>query len=86
MKHLIFIILIISFTRLSMAEYERADRSAEVNSEKEKEIRVRAKNKLYPGGKDESDIKVQQQLARPQKKMIQEFEKDTPEKETTEEE
>lgn len=33
------------------------------------ELSQKARMKLYPGGKDEGDIKVQTQLAQPQKKF-----------------
>jgi hypothetical protein len=36
---------------------------------KEKEIALKVKKRLYPGGRDESDLKVQSQLVTPARKL-----------------
>lgn len=52
------------------ASAQEAELAGRVYDEaKEAEIAKRAHNRLYPGGKDESDLKVQTQLTNPVRKM-----------------
>lgn len=43
--------------------------SVQVDERKEAEIAQRAKKRLYPGGRDEADLKVQPQLTSPVRKL-----------------
>lgn len=44
-------------------------RNHEVDLKKVQEIKERARQRLYPGGKDESDLRVQSQLVNPIRKL-----------------
>jgi hypothetical protein len=46
-----------------------AQQAGAYDEAKEAEIAVKAKKRLYPGGKDEEDLKVQSQLVTPARKF-----------------
>lgn len=43
--------------------------NVQVDEKREMEIAQRTKNRLYPGGRDEADLKVQPQLTTPVRKL-----------------
>lgn len=43
--------------------------SVQIDEAKEAEFAQRAKKRLYPGGRDEADLKVQSQLTSPVRKL-----------------
>ncbi|MGZ3769755.1 MAG: hypothetical protein ACXVCP_07960 [Bdellovibrio sp.] len=46
-----------------------AAQDVQIDEAKEAEISLKAKKRLYPGGRDEEDLKVQSQIANPTRKV-----------------
>lgn len=66
MKKVSSLILIL----LALASFgAHAQEEPQYDEAKEAEIAVRAKKRLYPGGRDEEDLKVQSQLTTPARKL-----------------
>lgn len=61
------------------AVWAQDSEAAPYDEAKEAEIATKAKKRLYPGGRDEEDLKVQPQLATPVRKLAPQAEvKDEP--------
>lgn len=62
------IILTLGFSQILWAQ-DRTPAAVKVDEAKEEEIAQKAKRKIYPGGQDESELKVQPSLAKPTRKI-----------------
>lgn len=63
-KAFVLLALLVGFT----ATAEEA-RSPQAENDRDEEVAVRAKRRLYPGGPDESDLRVQDPLPVPVRKV-----------------
>jgi hypothetical protein len=66
--------ILLSFSLTAQAQFEFLGLTGKddkgLNSEREKFLRQRAKNRAYPGGRDEEAMKVQAQLPPAMRKML----------------
>lgn len=62
------IFLTVCFFKASWAQ-DREPAAVKIDDAKEAEIAQRAKRKIYPGGQDESELKVQPSLVKPTRKI-----------------
>ncbi len=73
MNNLLLLKFILVFTATGMSKFTWAQKrdSAPIkyDSAREEEIAQRAKRRIYPGGKDESELKVQPALTKPTRKI-----------------
>jgi len=68
----IILLLIFAISTLSSVWAKAQDSAANGNNYdegKEAELAMKAKKRLYPGGKDEDDLKIQAQLVTPVRKL-----------------
>ncbi len=61
--------LVLGFGFSSVGFAQEAASAPRYDEAKEAEIAVKAKKRLYPGGKDEEELKVQSQLTTPVRKV-----------------
>ncbi|MNL04051.1 hypothetical protein D3C87_1246100 [compost metagenome] len=66
-KKSLLVFSILSLGALSLAHAQEA--GSQYDEAKEAEIEVKAKKRLYPGGRDEGDLKVQAQVITPVRKL-----------------
>lgn len=67
-KLIIFMVLVASSAFFVRAEEEEV-RSPQAENDRDEEVAFRAKKRMYPGGADESDIRVQDPLPVPTRKV-----------------
>lgn len=67
LKNSLLVFSILSLGALSSAHAQ--DSGSQYDEAKEAEIEVKAKKRLYPGGRDEGDLKVQAQVITPVRKL-----------------
>lgn len=68
----LYMLFAMVFLFLGFSSYSRAEKSelsTDADQVKESELAQKAKRRQYPGGRDESDLKVQTQLTQPVRKM-----------------
>ena len=65
----IFIFSLMSVLAVSHAHAEEVLAGSQYDEAKESELQQKAKKRLYPGGRDEGDLKVQAQLMTPARKL-----------------
>lgn len=87
MKHIrkikIFALAVSVFSAFSFA---KAADSSDLDSAREQDIAKRAKSRMYPGGSDEEDLRVQAQLLIPTRKMTPKASDEQPETSSEEDE
>lgn len=66
--HFILVLMAVGAPGFSWAQ-DRELAATKYDSAREEEIAQRAKKKIYPGGKDESELKVQPALIKPTRKI-----------------
>ena len=66
-KKSLLVFSILSLGALSFAHAQEV--GSQYDEAKEAEIEVKAKKRLYPGGRDEGDLKVQAQVITPVRKL-----------------
>lgn len=66
---IIFLLLFAISTVVGMKAWSQDATSAPYDEAKETELAQKAKKRIYPGGKDEDDLKVQAQLVTPVRKL-----------------
>lgn len=54
---------------LYQAQAQETVQMPKVDAQREAEVAMKAKKRLYPGGRDEEDLRVQSQLTTPVRKM-----------------
>ena len=73
MKKLLFLKFILVLVAIGISEFtwaqKRDSATIKYDSAREEEIAQRAKRRIYPGGKDESELKVQPALTKPTRKI-----------------
>ena len=62
-------IILVICTLCSLAWSEEGSENVSVDAEREAVFVQRAKKRLYPGGRDEEDLKVQTQVVNPSRKL-----------------
>lgn len=65
----ILIFSLMSVMAVSYAHAEEVLAGSQYDEAKEAELQQKAKKRLYPGGRDEGDLKVQAQLMTPARKL-----------------
>jgi hypothetical protein len=68
LKNSLLVFSIFSLGALSLAHAQQ-EAGSQYDEAKEAEIEVKAKKRLYPGGRDEGDLKVQAQVITPVRKL-----------------
>lgn len=63
----VFLVLVLALSTV-MAHAQDAT-APQIDEAKEAEIAVKAKKRLYPGGKDEGDLKVRASVTNPPRKL-----------------
>ncbi len=63
------ILIILSLFTCSVFAQDRSPDAAKIDEKAETEISSKVKNKIYPGGKDETPLKVQPTLVMPTRKI-----------------
>ncbi len=61
--------LVLLFSLIAQAQAQALRAQENQNSNYQEEIQERAKRRVYPGGQDEADLKVQAQLLSPTRKI-----------------
>lgn len=64
-SYFILIFMLLAPTGFVFAEEQGAQVKDSESSELAKQVRIRAKKRLYPGGRDEEPLQVQEQLPNP---------------------
>lgn len=65
MKHLLFLFVMLSLSVVHSYE----SRSPQAENDRDEQVAARAKGRMYPGGADEKDLKVQDPLPVPTRKV-----------------
>lgn len=63
-------LLVLGFAILPLVTKAQSNQAASVDTEVSEEERTKAKKRLYPGGRDEEPLQVQQQLVNPTKTAV----------------
>jgi hypothetical protein len=69
LKNSLLVFSILSLGALSLVHAQEVPAGAQYDEAKEAEIEVKAKKRLYLGGRDEGDLKVQAQVITPVRKL-----------------
>lgn len=69
MRILFSAVLLLSVPSLAQTSVPPVKVKADTDSGYQQEIQEKAKRRIYPGGQDETDLKVQLQLASPTRKV-----------------
>ena len=69
MKKISSLVLVLASILCLQAQAQEAGEGSKYDEAKEAEIAVKSKKRLYPGGRDEEDLKVQSQLTTPVRKF-----------------
>lgn len=69
MIRIFLVLLVLSFSGFAAVAAEEVPAGSQYDEAKEAEIAKAAKKREYPGGRDESDLKVQSQIATPARKL-----------------
>ncbi len=80
MKLLKYILIIAILASTNFIHAQNRSSVPQVDESKEAEVAQKVKKKLYPGGKDETELKVQPALSKPIRKITPTVE-ETPERE-----
>jgi hypothetical protein len=68
-KTCLLVFSILSLGAFSIAQAQESSTGGQYDEAKETEIAMKAKKRLYPGGRDEGDLKVQAQVITPVRKL-----------------
>ena len=68
-KKCLLVFSILSLSALTVAQAEEVPAGSVYDEAKEADLAAKAKKRLYPGGRDEGDLKVQAQVMTPARKL-----------------
>lgn len=68
-KNSLLVFSILTLGALSQVQAQEVPAGSQYDEAKEAEIEMKAKKRLYPGGRDEGDLKVQAQVITPVRKL-----------------
>lgn len=69
MIRVLFAMMVLNMSLLSLAQAQDNLPVSRYNEAREAEVAVKAKKRLYPGGRDEEDLRVQNQVTHPPRKL-----------------
>lgn len=69
MIRVFFAAMLLNLSLLSLAQAQDNLPVSRYNEAREAEIAIKAKKRLYPGGRDEEDLRVQNQITNPPRKL-----------------